>query len=121
MEDCRDPPDKDGAGAWYRDIGDGMRQALNAASAMDACTLSDRGTWLSSASKGSQVIEIENDPPLINRDDVIELNPEKHANAKLGLTKTLADSLASPDRQRAIGDYQVDGQRLFNPSATTPR
>jgi hypothetical protein len=32
---------------WYRDIGGGMGQALNAASAMDAHTLSDRGTWLS--------------------------------------------------------------------------
>jgi tungstate transport system substrate-binding protein len=32
---------------WYRDIGGGMGQALNAASAIDAYTLSDRGTWLS--------------------------------------------------------------------------
>src|ERR1700692_2532696 len=32
---------------WYRDIGGGMGQALNAASAMNAYTLPDRGTWLS--------------------------------------------------------------------------
>ena len=35
------------SGKWYRDIGGGMGAALNAASAMGAYTLSDRGTWLS--------------------------------------------------------------------------
>src|SRR5882724_3942771 len=44
---------------WYRDIGGGMGQALNAASAMDAYTLSDRGTWLSFRNKGSLVIAVE--------------------------------------------------------------
>ena len=114
-------PDKDGSGSWYRDIGGGMGQALNAASAMDAYTLSDRGTWLSFANKSSLVIEIENDPRLINRYDVIELNPQRHAGAKLGAAKMLADWLVSPDGQKAIGDYQIDGQRLFNPSAAMPK
>jgi tungstate transport system substrate-binding protein len=114
-------PDKDGAGSWYRDIGGGMGQALNAVSAMNPYTLSDRGTWLSFANKGSLVIAIENDPRLINRYDVIELDPRKHADAKLGAAKILADWLGSPHGQKAIGDYQVDGQRLFNPSAGTPR
>jgi tungstate transport system substrate-binding protein len=114
-------PDKDGAGSWYRDIGGGMGQALNVASAMQAYTLSDRGTWLSFANKASLVIEVEGDPRLINRYDVIELNPQKHAEAKLDAAKTLADWLVSPDGQKAIGAYQVSGQRLFNPSAATPK
>src|SRR5215467_1395856 len=58
---------------WYRDIGGGMGQALNAASAMPAYTLSDRGTWLSFANKGSLLIAVEGDPRLINRYNVIEL------------------------------------------------
>jgi tungstate transport system substrate-binding protein len=33
-------------GSWYRDIGGGMGAALNAAQAMNAYTISDRGTWL---------------------------------------------------------------------------
>src|ERR1700685_527469 len=37
---------------WYRDIGGGMGQALNAASAMNAYTITDRGTWLSFKNKG---------------------------------------------------------------------
>jgi tungstate transport system substrate-binding protein len=114
-------PDKDGGGSWYRDIGGGMGQALNAASAMDAYTLSDRGTWLSFANKGSLMIAVQNDPRLVNRYDVIELNPGKHGGAKLEAAKVLADWLASPEGQKAIGGYQVGGQRLFNPSAASPR
>ena len=67
----------------YRDIGGGMGQALNAASAMPAYTLSDRGTWLSFANKGPLVIAVEGDPKLINRYDVIQLNPEKHGKERL--------------------------------------
>jgi len=102
---------------WYRDIGGGMGQALNAASAMDAYTLSDRGTWLSFNNKGSLVIAIEGDPRLINRYDVIELDPRKHAGVKLAAAKVFADWLVSSDGQQAIGAYQVNGQKLFNPSA----
>jgi tungstate transport system substrate-binding protein len=64
-----------GAGTWYRDIGGSMGAALNAAAAMDAYTLSDRGTWLSFRNKGSLVVLVEGDPQLVNRYDVILLNP----------------------------------------------
>jgi hypothetical protein len=101
--------------------GGGMGQALNAASAMQAYTLSDRGTWLSFANKALFVIEIEGDSRLINRYDVIELNPQKHTGAKLDAAKALADWLVSPDGQKAIGAYQLGGERLFNPSAATPK
>jgi tungstate transport system substrate-binding protein len=106
---------------WYRDIGGGMGQALNAASAMNAYTLSDRGTWLSFNNKGSLVIAIEGDTRLLNRYDVIELNPQKHANAKLDDAKAFADWLISADGQQAIGAYQVNGEKLFNPSAAAPK
>jgi tungstate transport system substrate-binding protein len=106
---------------WYREIGGGMGQALNAASAMDAYTLSDRGTWLSFNNKGSLVIAIEGDPRLVNRYDVIELNPQKHAGAKLAVAKVFADWLVSAEGQQAIGAYQMNGQKLFNPSADAPK
>jgi len=102
---------------WYRDVGGGMGQALNAASAMDAYTLSDRGTWLSFNNKGSLVITVEADPRLINRYDVIELNPQRHGDSKLAAARVFADWLVSSEGQQAIGAYQVNGQKLFNPSA----
>jgi tungstate transport system substrate-binding protein len=106
---------------WYRDVGGGMGQALNAASAMNAYTLTDRGTWLSFKNKGSLIIIIEGDPHLINRYDVIELNTRKHGVARLDAAKMFADWLVSPEGQQAIGAYQVDGQQFFHPSAKSPK
>ena len=114
-------PDTPNKEKWYRDIGGGMGQALNAASAMDAYTLTDRGTWLSFQNKGSLIIMVEGDPRLVNRYDVIELNPQTHADAKLGPARVFADWLVSSDGQQAIGAYQVNGERLFNPSADAPK
>ena len=110
-----------GAGSWYRDIGGGMGQALNAAAATPAYTLSDRGTWLSFKNKASLVVAVEGDPHLLNRYDVIELNPAKHANAKLAAAHRFAEWLLSPVGQAAIGAYRVAGERLFNPSAAEPK
>jgi tungstate transport system substrate-binding protein len=112
---------KSGAGSWYRDIGGGMGQALNAAAAMPAYTLSDRGTWLSFRNKGKLVIVVEGDPHLINRYDVIELNPAKHAAARLEAAHRLAQFLVSPQGQVAIGEFRVCGEQLFHPSAAAPR
>lgn len=114
-------PDELNKEKWYRDIGGGMGQALNAASAMDAYTLSDRGSWLSFNNKGSLAVVVEGDPRLLNRYDVIELSPEKHAGAKLAAATIFADWLVSPEGQQAIGAFQVNGQKLFNPSAGSPK
>jgi tungstate transport system substrate-binding protein len=112
---------KSGAGSWYRDIGGGMGAALNAASAMPAYTISDRGTWLSFKNKATLVVAVEGDPHLINRYDVIELNPAKHPDAKLDAAHKFADWLVSADGQAAIGAYLVGGQQLFNASANHPK
>ncbi|HEX5320787.1 MAG TPA: substrate-binding domain-containing protein [Stellaceae bacterium] len=114
-------PKKSGGGNWYRDIGGGMGQALNAAAATPAYTLSDRGTWLSFKNKGSLAIVVQGDPHLINRYDVIELNPQRHAGAKLAAAHLFAEWLASPAGQAAIGAFRVDGEQLFNPSAANPK
>jgi tungstate transport system substrate-binding protein len=107
--------------AWYRSIGAGMGQALNTPAALQAYTISDRGTWLTFKNKGPLLILIEGDPKLLNRYDVIQLDPTKHATAKLQDASKLADWLVSPAGQEAIGAYQVQGQQLFHPSATSPR
>ena len=114
-------PAKAGGGSWYRDIGGGMGAALNAASAMEAYTLSDRGTWLSFGNKGDLTMLVEGDPQLLNRYDVILLDPKKHPEAKQGPARRFADWLASPQGQAAIGAYQVNGEQLFHPSAVAPK
>jgi tungstate transport system substrate-binding protein len=112
---------KSGAGGWYRDIGGGMGQALNTAAAMPAYTLSDRGTRLSFKNRGPLAVLVEGDPRLINRYDVIELKPDKHPGPRLAAAHRLAAWLVSAAGQKAIGDYRVDGQQLFHPSAEASR
>ena len=110
-----------GGGSWYRDIGGGMGAALNTASAMGAYTLSDRGTWLSFGNKGGLTVLVEGDPRLLNRYDVILLDPQKHPEAKQLPARRFADWLASAAGQAAIGAYELNGEQLFHPSATDPK
>ena len=105
------------SGAWYRDIGGGMGAALNAASAMGAYTLSDRGTWLSFGNKAGMKIVLQGDRHLLNLYDVILLNPQTHPQAKQASARRLVDWLASPEGQTAIADYTKGGQKLFHPEA----
>jgi tungstate transport system substrate-binding protein len=105
------------AGGWYKDIGGGMGAALNTAAAMDAYTLADRGTWLSFKNPQHLAIVLEGDGRLLNRYDVIELDPKLHPQAKRDLGKKFADWLVSPAGQSAIGEFEMAGQKLFHPEA----
>jgi tungstate transport system substrate-binding protein len=107
----------DPAGTWYRDIGGGMGAALNAAAAMDGYTLSDRGTWLSFGHQSGMRIVLEGDARLLNRYDVILLDPKMHPQAKQAPAQRFAAWLASTEGQAAIGGYMIGGQRLFHPEA----
>jgi tungstate transport system substrate-binding protein len=107
--------------AWYRDIGGGMGAALNAAAGMNAYTLTDRGTWLNFVNKADLKILVEGDPGLVNRYDVILLDPVKHPDAKHEAARRLREWLVSPAGQTAIGAYTVHGEQLFHPSAAAPK
>jgi tungstate transport system substrate-binding protein len=105
-------------GAWYREIGQGMGAALNTASAANAYVLADRGTWLSFKNRGDLAIVVEGDNRLFNQYGVILVNPAKHAHVKQELGQAFIDWLVSPEGQKAIADYKVNGEQLFFPNAT---
>jgi tungstate transport system substrate-binding protein len=105
-------------GAWYKSIGQGMGAALNTASASNAYVLSDRGTWLSFKNRGDLQILVEGDKRLFNQYGVMLVNPEKHPNVKKDLGQQFIDWLVSPEGQKAIADYKIDGQQLFYPNAS---
>src|SRR5215831_1578878 len=104
-------------GPWYKDIGQGMGAALNMASATNAYLLSDRGTWLSFKNKGDLVIVAEGDRRLFNQYGVMLVNPEKHPSVKKELGQQFIDWLISPEGQKAIADYKINGEQLFYPNA----
>lgn len=104
-------------GSWYREIGQGMGAALNSANAMGAYVLSDRGTWISFKNRGDLAIAVEGDKRLFNQYGVMSVNPAKHPHVKFDDGKRFVDWLVSPEGQKAIADYKIDGQQLFFPNA----
>jgi tungstate transport system substrate-binding protein len=107
-------------GPWYKDMGQGMGAALKAASATGAYVLSDRGTWLSFKNKADLVIVVEGDKRLFNQYGVMLVNPEKHPSVKKELGQQFIDWIISPEGQKAIADYKINGEQLFYPNANDP-
>jgi tungstate transport system substrate-binding protein len=107
-------------GPWYKEIGQGMGAALNTASAANAYVLSDRGTWLSFKNKGDLVIAVEGDKRLFNQYGVMLVNPDKHPGVKKELGQQFIDWLISPEGQRDIAGYTINGEQLFYPNAGNP-
>jgi tungstate transport system substrate-binding protein len=107
-------------GPWYREIGQGMGAALNTAGAMDAYTISDRGTWISFRNKGDLAIAVEGDQRLFNQYGVMLVNPAKHPDVKKALGQQFIDWLVSPEGQQVIANYKINGQQLFYPNANEP-
>ena len=107
-----------GKGPWYKEIGQGMGAALNTASASNAYVLTDRGTWLNFKNRGDLDIVVEGDNKLFNQYGVILVNPEKHSHVKKAEGQAFIDWLISPEGQKAIADYKINGQQLFFPNAT---
>jgi ABC-type tungstate transport system permease subunit len=44
----------------------------------------------------------------------------KHPNVKREFGQAFIDWLVSPEGQRAIADYKINGEQLFYPNATDP-
>ena len=111
--------DKD-KGPWYKAIGQGMGAALNTAGASNAYVLSDRGTWIHFKNKGDLVIVVEGDKRMFNQYGVMLVNPAKHPNVKKDLGQQFIDYLISPQGQKDIANYKINGEQLFYPNAKDP-
>jgi tungstate transport system substrate-binding protein len=97
-----------------------MKATLHKASASGGYVLSDRSTWISLRDKDGLEIMVEGDKRLFNQYAVILVNPAKHPNVKKKLGQQFIDWLVSPEGQKAIADYKIDGEQLFYPNASDP-
>jgi tungstate transport system substrate-binding protein len=105
-------------GPWYKSIGQGMGAALNTAGASNAYVLSDRGTWIHFKNKGDLAILVEGDKRMFNQYGVMLVNPAKHPNVKKELGQAFIDYLISPEGQKDIANYKINGEQLFYPNAS---
>ena len=107
-------------GPWYKSIGQGMGAALNTAGAANAYVLSDRGTWIHYKNKADLQILVEGDKRMFNQYGVMLVNPAKHPNVKKELGQQFIDYLISPEGQKDIANYKINGEQLFYPNANDP-
>jgi tungstate transport system substrate-binding protein len=107
-------------GPWYKSIGQGMDSDLNTASTSNAYVVTDRGTWLLFKNRGNLEIAVEADKRLFNQYGVILVHPGKHSHVKQKLGQAFIDWLVSPEGQKAINGYKINGQQLFFANANVP-
>ena len=107
-------------GAWYESSNRGMGATLHMAAARDGYVLSDRGTWINFKNKGNLQILVAGDNRLFSQYAAILVNPDKHPNVQKELGQVFIDWLVSPEGQKAIADYKIEGEQLFFPNADDP-
>jgi len=107
-------------GAWYESSNRGMGETLHMAAARDGYVLSDRGTWINFKNKGNLQILVAGDNRLFNQYAAILVNPDRHPNVRKELGQAFIDWVVSPDGQKAIADYKINGEQLFFSNADDP-
>jgi tungstate transport system substrate-binding protein len=107
---------KPASGKWYLSTGSGMGATLNTAVGKAAYTLSDRATWLAFENKGDFAVLVEADKALLNQYGVILVNPARYASVKAKDGQAFIDWLISPEGQKTIADFRIDGQQVFFPN-----
>lgn len=99
----------------YLEVGQGMGKCLVMADEKRAYTLSDRGTYLAFKGRIELDVLVEGHASLRNPYGAILINPERHPGVNADAARRLLDFLTSPEGQRRIGSFRVDGEVLFHP------
>jgi len=107
--------------AWYIQTGQGMLPTINIANEKNGYTMTDRGTFFkySSNYQGNPPLKVlvEGDKVLFNQYSGLAVNPKLCKDAQYDLATQYINWMASPATQKAIGDFQLLGQKLFIPNA----
>ncbi len=105
------------SGTWYKELGAGMGETLNAAVGMGAYTISDRATWASFGNKGDFAVDVEGDPALFNQYGVIVVDQTHCPMVNHAGAVAFQDWLLSDAGQTAIAAFRIDGAQVFYPNA----
>lgn len=105
------------AQGWYRELGQGMGPTLNTSAAMNAYTLTDRGTWANFKNRQNLTILVEGDKALFNPYGSILVDAKKRPAAKVADAKVWHDWLTGPKGQIAVESFRIGGEQVFFPQA----
>jgi tungstate transport system substrate-binding protein len=82
----------------------------------------DRGTYYAFAldrpAETDLVVLHENHQKLRNPYSIIAVDPRRHPGANYTAARSYIEWISSPEVQRMIGRYQVQGNVLFHPAAS---
>ncbi|MEI6386284.1 MAG: substrate-binding domain-containing protein [Spirochaetota bacterium] len=99
--------------AWYREIGQGMSQAIMMADQVGGYTLADRATWLAMKDKTKLKVLSAGDKLLFNPYGIITVNPAKWPKTNVDGAKALSDWMTGPRGQALITAYKIGGEQCF--------
>jgi len=106
---------------WYVQTGQGMLPTINIANEKNGYTMTDRGTYIKYADNhgGNAPLKVlvEGDKVLFNQYSALAVNPTHCKDAQYDLAKQFIAWMASPDTQKAIGEFKLLGKKLFIPNA----
>jgi tungstate transport system substrate-binding protein len=104
--------------SWYINVSGGMSQALTMANEKLAYTLTDEATYYAYQTQLDLVIHVYGDKNLFNQYSIIPVNQTMHSNVKYDYAMQLVCYLLSSDGQAFIGNFVVNGHKLFTPNAS---
>lgn len=105
------------AGKAYISAGMGMGEVLTMAAELQAYTLTDRATYVAYRAKTGLDIAVQGDPEMFNPYGIIAVNPKKYPDINYKGAMRLIEWITSPEGQKRIAEFKVDGQQLFFPVA----
>ena len=104
--------------SWYRAVGSGMGATLNVASGMNSYVMSDRASWLKFSNKGDLQLLFAGDPDLFNQYAYLPVSQQRHSHVNAEAAAALESWLTGEKGQALIGNYEINGERLFTPNAS---
>ena len=106
-------------GAWYVSAGQGMGQVLTMAGELRGYALTDRATYAATKDKTGLETLVEGGPGMFNPYGIIAINPQKHPAVNNQGAMALVNWMTSPEGQRAIAAFKINGVQMFFPKAGT--
>ena len=90
-----------------------MGSTLILANEMNAYTLTDRGTWISSNKKENLKIICENIPPLLNQYGIIAVNQKINSRINSKDANIYVNWIISDEGKKLINSFRIKNVQLF--------
>jgi tungstate transport system substrate-binding protein len=103
---------------WYLETGQGQALTLQVADEKNGYIFIDRGTYLFHKQNIRLKVLVEGGEELLNFYSIIAVSPYIHKHVNFEMAMALITWMTSPECQKMIADYKINGEILFHQNAT---